>query len=181
VSQRDPRGYYAALGLSPGANEIEIGMAFRARKRAYLERRISLDIKKVQAAYEILRNPAKRKAYDEGQVEAGASPLRARLPSMSELATGRRLWIAAASVLLLGAVLVWAQHGATVRGTFVRFETGDALVDIHTGAALGEVTRVEGDHVFPNGGKTRAYQVDLETGGSKWFPAKDLERNYSRR
>jgi hypothetical protein len=180
VGHSDPRGYYAALGLSPGANEIEIGMAFRARKRAYLERRISLDIKKVQAAYEILRNPAKRKAYDEGQVEGGA-PLSVRLPAMSKLATGRRLWIAAASILLLGAVLVLAKHGATVRGTFVRFEAGDALVDIHTGTALGQVTRVEAGHVFPNGGKTRAYQVDLETGESKWFPAKDLERNYSRR
>jgi len=79
------------------------------------------------------------------------------------------------------AVFAAVQHGPAIRGAFVRFEPGDALVDVHSGRPFGEVARYDDSHAFPNGRSARAYLVELEDGAEKWYPAQDLERNCATR
>ncbi|KAI5064591.1 hypothetical protein GOP47_0021261 [Adiantum capillus-veneris] len=72
--KRDPKGYYATLGLPPGASEKEIKSAFRSlalkhHPDRFLDEREKRQAKtrfqKITAAYEVLRDANKRKVYDE--------------------------------------------------------------------------------------------------------------------
>ena len=56
------RNHYETLGLEPNASQGEIARAFAARMFAP---HAMADAAQVGMAYEVLRNPAKRKAYDE--------------------------------------------------------------------------------------------------------------------
>ncbi|MCO5547623.1 hypothetical protein L7F22_001074 [Adiantum nelumboides] len=72
--KRDSKGYYATLGLPPGASEKDIKSAFRylALKHhpdRYLKEgekeQAKVRFQKITAAYEVLRDANKRKLYDE--------------------------------------------------------------------------------------------------------------------
>ncbi|HEY6048192.1 MAG TPA: hypothetical protein VIV07_04000 [Sphingomicrobium sp.] len=56
--------HYEALGLTPTASEQEIAQAF-ARHMGLFQARPVADAAQIGAAFETLRNPAKRRAYDE--------------------------------------------------------------------------------------------------------------------
>lgn len=178
MSNRDPLGHYAALGLRPGANEVEIGMAYRSRKRAYHDHRKNCDIEALQAAYETLRDPETRRLYEEGKLRRDGRPTAgSRLPgdTRTRLALGAGIAVA----VLLAMVVFF--YGSTIRGTFVRFEPGDALVETSSGRELGRVVAFTDGHRFENGEQMPAYRIDSDLEGEKWFPARDLERHYSKR
>jgi len=56
--------HYATLGLEPGATEDQIQRAF-AREMSAIRPRAFGGIAEVSIAYEVLRDPVRRKAYDE--------------------------------------------------------------------------------------------------------------------
>jgi DnaJ-class molecular chaperone len=79
----DPRGYYAALHLTPAATQAEIQRAFRALIRVHHpdvgrsrpgEEGRGADVRNILAAFAVLRNPLTRAEYDRnGRVpDAGA-------------------------------------------------------------------------------------------------------------
>jgi len=71
--------HYATLGLSPGATSQDIENAFHARVREHLQHSNVSDkpirerARQVGLAYETLRDPAKRRAYDESMAAAAAA------------------------------------------------------------------------------------------------------------
>ena len=178
MSNRDPLGHYAALGLGPGANEIEIGMAYRSRKRAYQDHRKNYDIGAIQAAYETLRDPETRRLYEEGKLRRDGRPTAgSRLPGNSQM----RLALGAGIAVIALLAMVFFFYGSTIRATFVRFEPGDSLVETSSGRELGRVVAFTDGHRFENGVHLPAYRIDSNLEGEKWFPARDLERHYSKR
>ncbi|MBV9527959.1 TonB family protein [Sphingomonas sp.] len=72
--------HYATLGLAPDATGKEVEEAFHARVRQHLqhanvaEKPIRERARQVGLAYETLRDPAKRRAYDEARAAAEAEP-----------------------------------------------------------------------------------------------------------
>lgn len=66
----DPKGYYAALGVSPGASAAELRQAYRRVSKDVHPDRNADDpdaearFIEVQAAWDALRDPAQREAYD---------------------------------------------------------------------------------------------------------------------
>ena len=69
----DPRGYYAALHLTPDATQADIQRAFRALIRAHHpdvgppgpgEEGRGADVRNILAAFAVLRNPRSRAEYD---------------------------------------------------------------------------------------------------------------------
>jgi DnaJ-class molecular chaperone len=79
----DPRGYYAALHLTPAATQADIQRAFRALIRVHHpdvgpagpgEEGRGADVRNILAAFAVLRNPLTRAEYDRnGRVpDAGA-------------------------------------------------------------------------------------------------------------
>ncbi len=77
MSSIDPRkDYYTALGVSPGADEAEIKRAYREKARIYHPDSGQGDpahFRLVQEAYEVLRDPLLRRAYDQQQSDRGLS------------------------------------------------------------------------------------------------------------
>lgn len=71
----DPRGYYRLLGVSRSASAEEIRLAFRARAMASHPDRQGANgddemFRLVREAYEVLRDPLKRMAYDAEGLDA---------------------------------------------------------------------------------------------------------------
>lgn len=73
---RDPNGYYKALGLEPGATTPEVQAAFRGLalqhhpdryKGADEKARATKKFQGITEAYQVLRDPKKRRQYDAGQ------------------------------------------------------------------------------------------------------------------
>jgi len=88
-SRRDPRGFYLILGVPPGADTAEIKSAFRRRaKDLHPDRNPSPtaqdDFQHLTEAYQVLMDPARRRAYDSGNL----APLReAPRPAAPQLCT----------------------------------------------------------------------------------------------
>jgi hypothetical protein len=108
--------YYATLGVSPSAEDVVIHAAYRALIRHYHpdsnpDPEAHARAGAITAAYAVLRDPAKRAAYDAGQLEGTAEDWwsfeerrgpPARPPAM------RGVGIAAAALAVLSVGLVWA-------------------------------------------------------------------------
>lgn len=75
----DSKGYYATLGVSEKATQLEIKKAYRRLARKYHPDRNSTAhaedmIKKINAAYEVLSDGHKRGHYDKDGFEKAAEP-----------------------------------------------------------------------------------------------------------
>ena len=76
----DSKGYYAILGVSERATQLEIKKAYRRMARKHHPDRNGNGahgeemIKKINAAYEVLSDGHRRAQYDEGNVEHRAEP-----------------------------------------------------------------------------------------------------------
>lgn len=180
MSKSDPLGYYAALNVSPGANEIEIVLAFKLLKRAHLERRKTFDIGLVQEAYDVLRIPSQRSLYDKGRLtrrRGRAVVVKRRTDPQRTRGIVTLALLAVILVAVLGVI-----YGSSIRATFVQFDPGDTLYRSGNVRPLGTVVQYDDHHVFPNGADVPAYRIRrTSTGTEKWYPASDLERHYERR
>lgn len=76
--QKKEQNYYQLLGINPGVTDQEIKDAYRHAKKAYASDSVATyslfsskdkeaQLKKIITAYETLKEPSKRKAYDEQQ------------------------------------------------------------------------------------------------------------------
>ena len=166
VKNRDPKGYYAVLNISPDASRQEIRLAFEFRKQAYKEGRKSLDIGKVQTAYETLSDARERDLYDRGG--ASRSGGKSRLHSLPLLVT---LLVVFVGVLAIAVVPV-------VKARFTTFEAGDELYWKKTGKPLGVVRTYDPQHEFEGGVVAAGYRIEVRSGQEPvWFAARDLNRN----
>jgi hypothetical protein len=78
TSARSVPNHYEVLGLSPAANQEEINRAF-AREMGMFGARPVVAAARIGLAYEVLRDPAKRRAYDSA---IGLTPAPERSPWM---------------------------------------------------------------------------------------------------
>lgn len=130
----DPEGHYAALGVGREASTAQIRAAYRELVRRYhpdqsAEPDAAERFRRIQAAYEVLRDPLRRMAYDNawrtrsGEPPAGSEP--DVLDTAPEPMSSRRL----------GARIAC---GIAVLATLALFLVGTALW-----FALGQVARLE--------------------------------------
>jgi curved DNA-binding protein CbpA len=166
VKKRDPRGYYAALNVSPDASQQEIRLAYEFLKQAYKDGRKGLDIGKIQTAYETLSEVQERDLYDRGgSARTGG---KSRLHSVPLLVT---------LFVVFVAILAFA-IGPIIKAHFTTFEAGDDLYWKRTGKFFGAVQAFDPQHEFENGIAAPGYRVELQSGQEAvWFPARDLNRN----
>ncbi len=73
------KDYYKIMGVARNASEKDIKMAYRRLARKYhpdlnQESGAKEQFQAVGEAYEVLKDPEKRKAYDEGRYEQGVNP-----------------------------------------------------------------------------------------------------------
>lgn len=70
---------YSVLGVARGASDKEIQAAYRKRAKAHHPdlnpgKTHADTFKKISVAYDLLKDPEKRKAYDEGRIDAAGNP-----------------------------------------------------------------------------------------------------------
>ena len=162
---RDPLGYYRALNISPGAETEEIVLSYRLLKQAYFERHDSMDIGKIQAAYDTLMDAERRARYDRRSGTPVAS-VRGRVSTPGVLAV-----LLVVLVAVLGVVL-----GPAIGFSLISFEAGDRLYWTEGGYFAGTVEGYEANHIFENGASAPAYLLAGAQGESDWYPAGDLVR-----
>jgi curved DNA-binding protein CbpA len=176
MKSRDPEGLYAALNVSPDASQQEIKLAYTFLKQAYRKGVRSVKIGKVREAYGRLGTPAERKKYDAGK--QSRLP-RLRRPDGTTALNSAPLLAGLALMLLVVTAFVF---GPAVRARFVTFDPGTRLYWKDTGRTLGTVIKLERDHLFAEGRRGSAYQIDMGSGGEPvWFAATDLALNCGRR
>lgn len=170
MKNRDPKGYYEILKVSPGASRQEIRLGYVFLKGSYKNGKKSLDIATIRLAHKTLSDPKLRQQYD-----AGPAP---RFGSRSRSAGGSRLnsspLLVGLAVVLLG-VLIFAFD---LHAHFVSFDVGSELYWKKSSRPLGTVVEYSEAHPFEDGRSLSAYRVELDTGGEPaWMPALDLHRN----
>ena len=172
MRNRDPQGHYAALNVHPDASDEEIQLAYQFLKRAHGERRGSVDIARVRAAYAQIGRREGRAFYDRRSSRRPGRSVAGRLGATGVLS----LLLAA-----LALVLLWS-FAPALRASLVHFTPGDELSLKTEGRPLGTVQRYEPDHVFHNGSRAPAYLVEPQPGApAVWYPARDLARIARRR
>lgn len=174
AAKNDPLGYYAALNVSPGATHHEIRLGYKFIKEARREGKRSIDVRKVQEAYDVLSDPKRRAAYDRGDIHRDAW-----WRSLRWIPHGL---IAGVVLFVVLAFQVWSVHGDKIRGVFQHFEPGAELVAIESREPLGTVIEYRRNHQFPNGKSRNAYQVRPADGTApRWYPATDIDRYFESR
>lgn len=166
MSRQDPRGYYDILNVRPDASPEQIELAYALLKKSYQERRRAVDIARVQAAYETLRDVDRRRAYD-GVRSRSSARQRTRLSKTRVL------------LVLVGifVVVTLTIHGPSWKADLTRFSPGEALALAETGEPFGTVLRFEARHMFGNRAVASAYLISPADGREKvWYPARDLTR-----
>ena len=88
MNSRDPKGYYAKLGVEPSASAREIKIAFRRLAKIHHPDRHSAqnatdEFRAIVEAYEVLSDPARRATYDNSAyVKASDKPRRATMAAL---------------------------------------------------------------------------------------------------
>lgn len=174
MSQADPRGYYAALNISPAADQTEVLLAYRFLRASHREGKKVRNIGRIEEAFKALGNPTRRAEYD-GALPCPGGLLRDR-DGKSRLNSGLALFaISALFLVVLGIIF-----GAQLKAPFVRFEVGDSIEWKSTRRPVGVVVAVDEAHAFPEGGTQAAYRVRSQSGSELWLPAADLHLNGKR-
>ena len=172
MRNRDPRGFYAALNVSPDASREEIRLAYSFFKQAYKRGQRSLDISTIQLARETLDDPARRRDYDKSR--SSGSGLLTRADGTSRLNSVRLLVVLA--MLFVGVLAI--ALGPNIAARFVTFEAGTELYWKQTSKPLGSVLEYAAAHEFEDGRHSSAYRIQLVSGGEPvWFAAPDLNFN----
>lgn len=166
MDRRDPRGYYQTLNIEPGGPVEEVELAYRLLKARYLKHRESQGIRKIQEAYETLRDPERRQAYD-----AIGRPRRAA-GGKARMGKPRMLGLLLAVLFTVVAIV----YGPTLKANLTSYDPGDILYLRTNKLYFGTIMRYEKEHLFYNGASAPAYLIEDASGGSLWYPARDLTR-----
>jgi hypothetical protein len=170
VNKADPSGYYAALRISPDASAEEIRLAFVMLKQEY-ENGGRTPHPRVRAAYEVLKDPGERAAYDAGP--PSHNPL--KRPDGTSRLESVPLLIGLVGLLI--ALLVYTL-GPTIQVHFTQFQVGDELYWTATSQPFGVIEEYAEEYSFPDGTSMAAYRIRSESGeGPAWYPAKDLHHH----
>jgi curved DNA-binding protein CbpA len=170
VKKPDRSGYYAVLHISPDASQQEIRLAYEFLKQAYKDGRKTLNIGKIQSAYETLKDSKQRDLYDRGGSSRPGG--RSRLQSVPLLVT---------LLLVFSGVLAFTV-GPVIKSYFTTFDAGDELYWKRTGKPLGVVLAYDAEHESDSGVTAPGYQIEIRSGDEPvWFPALDLNRNCTAR
>ena len=154
----DPEGHYKILKVSPEAGADEVRLAYAMAKQnasgPYLQ--------KLEAAYEALKDPKRREAYDGEGVPEGTPILK------------NPITLVVAIAILIGAIaFLWVPD---IRMRSRKFEAGQTLVKMGTSRPFGKVIQVDRSHQFNAGPAMTGYLVELaENGRRVWLPAIDLQ------
>lgn len=168
MGNHDPKGYYAALGISPGATASEIRLSYNFIKQSYHEERRHVDIAKIQAAYEVLSDPNARRKYDRGVAAAGG------VPKWMKSISVRQVFVPA---LIVSALVLLALLGPDLRAQFRSFEPGEEIYWAENEEPLGKVLSFEREHRFSTGSVAPAFEILPASGGEPvWYPARDIKR-----
>jgi curved DNA-binding protein CbpA len=153
----DLKGYYRLLKVSPEAPVDEIRLAYAMVK----QEAVGPYLKRLEAAYRILKDPKAREAYDkEG------------LSTFNPLKSPATLVV---SIVLLITIFFWLWL-PQINLRRKSFSPGQTLVEMRTGREFGRVVSYESSHAFPGGATSPAYLVRMgETGSERWIPAIDLQ------
>ena len=170
MATRDPKGFYKTLHVSPSANSTEIELSYKFLKRAYTNGNRSIDVGRIQAAYDTLSDPELRKHYDGHKVATGSTSSAAGMRSLL------RSPYVAAPVAVAFLVSLAFTFGPMLAAQMTSFDAGDRLVWKKTGKPLGEVVGYTDAHSFEEGPTVPAYEVQLTVDSSQWFPAAELHR-----
>jgi curved DNA-binding protein CbpA len=167
----DPKGYYAALNVSPDANPTEIRLAYEMSKQAY-KAKGKRPPPKVREAYEVLSDPDQRELYDAGPKSLFGFLKR---PDGSSRLDSVPVFIGSLVVLIV--VLIFT-FGPSIKASFTQYEVGDELYFKGKAKPFGLIEAYEEQHPFADGTRMAAYRVRPATGGEpSWHPASDLHRN----
>jgi hypothetical protein len=154
----DKKGYYRILKVATDAPQEELGLAFAMARSTAAP---GPALRRLEEAYETLKDPRKRAAYDK-EDSRNFEPLKSPVTLV-------------VSVVLLIALFVWFWL-PEIQKRSKSFRSGQTLVEMRTGRVFGEVVRYERNHSFPGGVTGAAYLVKVGTGGpERWFPAIDLQ------
>jgi hypothetical protein len=164
---RDTKGYYRVLGVNPNASDDEIRLAhalLKGSEDSIAERGLEND--EITRAYEYLKNPGRRQAYDMAETGRRLSP------RIALNLDNPRILVACLVLLLAIVGLVWVPlYGSRFRS----FAAGDRLVDTR-GAQFGVVVQSDEHHLFAGGVVAPAYLVEMPGSGQlRWFPAADIQ------
>ena len=168
MPKNDPKGYYAALNLSPDATAAEILLAYNFIKQSYHEERRQMDIGRVRAAYEVLSDPRARRSYDKATAAGGSGPAWMKSISWSKLLV---------PLLVVAAVALLVIVGPSLRAQLRSFDPGDEIYWVENGESLGKVLKFDREHHFPTGATAPAFEILPASGEDPvWYPARDLKR-----
>ena len=166
----DPKGYYRALNVSPGADQTEILLAYRFLRASHREGRKVRGIGKIQEAWAVLGNAERRAEYDDDSGQQSGllrdAQGRSRLNSV-----GLLTFLSALFAICFGIVA-----GPAITAHFVSFEPGDDIYWKKTERPIGQVLAYDEAHSFPEGATQAAYRIQSRAGDEHWLPAADLHR-----
>ncbi|HEY3176976.1 MAG TPA: DnaJ domain-containing protein [Candidatus Polarisedimenticolia bacterium] len=166
-AHRDSKGYYEILGVRPTASDDEIRLAYALLKGSEDSRtEHGVENDAITRAYEFLKNPGRRQAYDRAETESKFSF------SVGFKLNDPRLLAVCLALLLAILGLVWVPLYAS---RFRSFSAGDRLID-ERGSEFGVVVQSDERHLFHGGVAAPAYLVETSPGGElRWYPAADLQ------
>jgi hypothetical protein len=112
--------YYTILGVTPSAEDVVIGGAYRALMRHYHpdtnpDPAAQARAREITAAYAVLRDPNSRAAYDAGRA-AGLDPLQHYEPRQAPPMRAASIISALLAFGLVAAVWAWPRTSAPERG-----------------------------------------------------------------
>jgi curved DNA-binding protein CbpA len=153
----DLKGYYRTLKVSPGVEIDEIRLSYAmVRQNAS-----GPHLKRVEEAFETLKDSTRRAAYDMEGLE-GTKIF--KQPST----------LAAAAALLV--LIIAVVYGPGLLRGMKTFKQGQTLVETRTGRPFGVVVQYEDSHQFPQGGSAPAYLVRMAGSAElRWLPSYDLQ------
>ena len=159
----DLEGHYRILKISPDASPDEIRLSYAMAK----QNASGSLLKRIEEAFDILRDPDRRSAYDREGLE-GSDVLR------------KPATLAAILALLL--ITLAAVYGPEILRGMKTFKEGQKVSETRTGREFGTVLRFDPAHRFPQGSTLPAYLVRMaETGEDRWFPAYDMQASLDSR
>ena len=169
---RDTKGYYRTLGVPPTATDTEIRLAYALLRGSDHAAGNTDDVPvgmtdESTRAYNFLKNPARRQAYDRAETSGFVSPVNVNV----KLGDVRVLVVV---LVLLAGILgfVWVPlYGSRFR----TFSAGDRLVNT-AGVEFGKVIQSEEHHAFAGGATAPAFLIEMPgTQELRWFPADDIK------